>query len=89
MIKRCMSFNPKERPSFEQITIEMYKHSFKLSDKVDSELVLRRYRSLNRFHSMNKQNKNIEVKPPSQPKSQLPPLRGIKLISKPVIKKPI
>lgn len=46
-----LSFDQEKRPTFDDIIEEMYQHSFKLSDEIDSELVMRRYRSLNRFRS--------------------------------------
>ena len=51
-----MSFESRERPTFKEIIDEMFRNSFKIADEIDSELVIRRYRALNRFHSLNNEN---------------------------------
>ena len=51
LIKKCMSFNPKKRPTFDQILEDMFNNEFKLADEIDSKLIMRRYRTLNRIHS--------------------------------------
>ena len=91
LIKKCMSFEANKRPTFEEIVEEMRKHSFKMAEGVDSEIVLHRFKTLNRFRALHKQSKTMPVKEPSQPKSnsKLPPLGNRKPTAKPVIKKPI
>ena len=78
LIKKCMSFEAKKRPSFEDIVSEMYKHSFKMAEGVDSEIVLHRFRTLNRFRSLNKPAKIVTEKPsspgPSKRKSKYKPI---------------
>ena len=91
LIKKCMSFESQKRPSFADIVSEMYNHSFKMAEGVDSDIVLHRFKALNRFRALHKRSKTMPVKEPSQPKSnsKLPPLGNRKPTAKPVIKKPI
>ncbi|KAK8872155.1 hypothetical protein M9Y10_007917 [Tritrichomonas musculus] len=65
---------PEPSESISAFSIELIKNSFKMADGIDSELVLRRYKSLIRFHSLNNRNKFAPVKRPAK---------------KPPIKKPI
>ena len=50
LIKKCMSNESKDRPSFDDIINEMYSVSFELASEVDISSVLRRYQSLNFFN---------------------------------------
>ena len=46
LIRKCIAFEPIQRPSFEIILNEMSKNSFQLADEIDSELIEQRYREL-------------------------------------------
>lgn len=46
LIMKCMSFETKERPSFQNIIDYMYQNSFALADEVDLDIVSRRYHEL-------------------------------------------
>lgn len=49
IIRRCMSFEPAKRPTFDEIIDDLYKNSFKLASEVDVSTVLHRYQILNRL----------------------------------------
>ena len=49
LIKRCTSFESSSRPTFDEILEDMFRHSFCLAPEIDTKLVMRRYRELNRF----------------------------------------
>ncbi|KAK8888329.1 hypothetical protein M9Y10_039396 [Tritrichomonas musculus] len=81
LIKKCMLFEAKKRPSFAEIVEEMFEQSFKLAEGVDSEIVLHRFRTLNRFRSLNKRTDiSAEISPSKRPK------KSSKLKFKPNIK---
>lgn len=46
LIKMCMSYDPDQRPSFDQILDYMKNHSFALSEDVDSKMISQRYKML-------------------------------------------
>ena len=54
IIKKCMTFEPSKRPSFDDILNDMFSHSFLLADEIDTKIVKSRYQLLNRFRSLNK-----------------------------------
>ncbi|KAK8898306.1 hypothetical protein M9Y10_000589 [Tritrichomonas musculus] len=57
LIKRCTSFKASLRPTFDEIIEYMFSNSFSLTPEVDTNLILRRYRELNRFKSLHNQQK--------------------------------
>ena len=51
LIKKCISNEIQQRPSFDEIIDEIYSNNFELASEIDISSVLRRYLSLNRFRS--------------------------------------
>ena len=51
LIKKCTFFDPKKRPTFEKIIIDMEKNSFLLASEIDTKAIMNRYKELNRFDS--------------------------------------
>lgn len=56
LIQKCMEFEPFKRPSFDKIIEALYENSFKVADEIDTYLVIRRYRALNRFNEIENPN---------------------------------
>lgn len=54
MIKRCMSFESKNRPTFDEIIKDFYDHQFKLATEIDFETILHRYQTLNQLRTLTK-----------------------------------
>lgn len=52
LIRRCLSFEPSDRPSFDEILEYMQINKFNLASEVDSEIISRRYRELKRFNTI-------------------------------------
>ena len=57
LIKKCTSFKASSRPTFDEIIEDMFVHSFSLAPEVDTTLITRRYRELNRLRRTNRQLK--------------------------------
>ncbi|KAK8834959.1 hypothetical protein M9Y10_001592 [Tritrichomonas musculus] len=51
LIKKCMSYDVKERPTFDEILDFMKDNLFKLADEVDIELISQRYKELNQANN--------------------------------------
>lgn len=51
LIEKCLQFSPAERPSIDDVLGEMKDHSYDLAAEIDSQLVLKRHRALNRFEA--------------------------------------
>ena len=51
VVRKCTSFNPKDRPTMDEILSELRDHSYNLAPEIESEAVLTRHRALNRFES--------------------------------------
>ena len=58
LIKKCTSFEPSKRPSFDQIINEMEENSFDLASEIDKEVVIHRYKELNRIRTLSIKSKN-------------------------------
>ena len=46
IIKKCLAFEPSERPTFDEILEDMKCHSFDLASEIQPEMVLKRYKEL-------------------------------------------
>ena len=60
LIKKCTSYKPNKRPSFDQIIQDMAKNSFELAKEIDFDIINSRYHELNRFkatHTINSSKK--------------------------------
>ena len=68
LIQKCLSYEPSNRPDFNEILEDIYKNSFKLAQGIDSEIVLRRYCALNRFKVINNKSRIMPtICPPQTP----------------------
>ena len=47
LIKKCTSFDPSKRPTFNEIIDDIYEHSFNLASEVDIDVINLRYQALN------------------------------------------
>lgn len=52
LIQKCVAFDPNNRPTFKDILDEMRNRSYDLAAQIDSEVVARRHRSLERFEAL-------------------------------------
>lgn len=50
LIKKCMSFEPNDRPSFDEIIEYIKINNFALANEVDPEIINRRYQALQNFN---------------------------------------
>lgn len=57
LIKRCTSFEPSKRPTFDEIIDDMARHKFELASDVDTRLIKRRYQSLNIIKAKNQRKR--------------------------------
>ena len=47
LIKKCLSYEPSKRPSFEDILENMKSNLFEFASEIDTDAVMRRFRELN------------------------------------------